>query len=305
MFENLKDKLQTVFSVLGKKGILTEKDIDNALSEVRIALLEADVSLIVVKEFISKIKEKALGAAVLKSVKPDQQVIKIVHDGLVEILGSNPQPLRIDGTPPAIFLMVGLQGSGKTTTSAKIALLLKQKYNKNVLLASLDTIRPAAKEQLRILSEQVDVGILPETDNETPIQIAKRSIQSAKLKGFDVVILDTAGRLSIDELMMSEIKEINNTVKPNEILLVADSLSGQDALNTAKAFNESVGISGIVLTRLDGDARGGAALSMIKATGCPVKLVGVGEKVEDLEEFDPKRVAGRLLDMGDVVSLVE
>ena len=305
MFENLKDKLQTVFSVLGKKGILTEKDIDNALSEVRIALLEADVSLIVVKEFISKIKEKALGAAVLKSVKPDQQVIKIVHDGLVEILGSNPQPLRIDGTPPAIFLMVGLQGSGKTTTSAKIALLLKQKYNKNVLLASLDTIRPAAKEQLRILSEQVDVGILPETDNETPIQLAKRSIQSAKLKGFDVVILDTAGRLSIDELMMSEIKEINNTVKPNEILLVADSLSGQDALNTAKAFNESVGISGIVLTRLDGDARGGAALSMIKATGCPVKLVGVGEKVEDLEEFDPKRVAGRILDMGDVVSLVE
>ncbi len=305
MFENLKDKLQSVFSTLGKKGVLSEKDIDVALKEVRTALLEADVSLPIVKEFIGIIREKSLGAAVLKSVKPDQQVIKIVHDGLVEILGNNSQPLKVDVTPPAIILMAGLQGSGKTTTSAKIAMYLKKKHKKNVLLASLDTIRPAAREQLRILSQQVDVGILSESDNETPVQLAKRSVQVAKLKGYDVVILDTAGRLSIDEVMMTEIKEVKKTVKPNEILLVADSLTGQDALTTTKAFNEAIGITGIVLTRLDGDSRGGAALSMVKSTGCPIKLVGIGEKVEDLEEFDPKRVAGRILDMGDVVSLVE
>ena len=305
MFDNLKDKLQSVFSSLGKRGALSEGDVDAALREVRLALLEADVALPVVKSFITSIREKAVGATVLKSVRPDQQVIKIVHDGLVEMLGGEASPLKLDVTPPAVILMAGLQGSGKTTTAGKLALHLQEKHKKKTMLASLDLTRPAAREQLRALSEQAQAGILPESDTETPVQLTKRAMQAARLQGYDVLILDTAGRLSIDEALMAELRDIKSAANPDEILLVADSLTGQDAVTTADAFNKAVGVSGIVLTRLDGDARGGAALSMAQITGCPIKLVGVGEKLEALEAFDPERMAGRILDMGDVVALVE
>ena len=305
MFDNLKDKLQSVFSSLGKRGALSEGDVDAALREVRFALLEADVALPVVKSFIASIRDKAVGATVLKSVRPDQQVIKIVHDGLIEMLGGEASPLKLDVTPPAVILMAGLQGSGKTTTAGKLALHLQNKHKKKVMLASLDLARPAAREQLRALSEQAEAGILPESDTETPVQLTKRAMQAARLQGYDVLILDTAGRLSIDEAMMAELRDIKSAASPDEILLVADSLTGQDAVTTADAFNKAVGVSGIVLTRLDGDARGGAALSMAQTTGCPIKLVGVGEKLDALEAFDPERMAGRILDMGDVVALVE
>lgn len=305
MFDNLKDKLQAVFSSLGKRGALSEADVDAALREVRLALLEADVALSVVKNFISNIREQAIGVAVMKSVRPDQQVIKLVSDGLVELLGGEASPLKLDVTPPAIILLAGLQGSGKTTTAGKLALRLQTKQNKKVMLASLDLSRPAAREQLRSLAEQVDAGILPESDTQTPVQLTKRAIEVARLKGYDVLILDTAGRLSIDLAMMAELRDIKAAANPDEILLVADSLTGQDAVNTAEAFNKAIGVTGIVLTRLDGDARGGAALSMTQVTGCPIKLVGVGEKLDALEDFDPARMAGRILDMGDVVALVE
>ena len=305
MFDNLKDKLQSVFSGLGKRGTLNEADVNAALREVRLALLDADVALPVVKSFMDSIRDKAVGAAVLKSVRPDQQVIKIVNDGLVEMLGGEAKPLMVDVTPPAVILMAGLQGSGKTTTAGKLALHLQTKQKKKVMLASLDLIRPAAREQLRALSEQVEAGILPESDTETAVQLAKRALKSAQLQGYDVLILDTAGRLAIDEALMAELREIKAAVNPHETLLVADSLTGQDAVRTAEAFNEAVSVTGIVLTRLDGDARGGAALSMTHVTGCPVKLVGVGEKLDALEAFDPARMAGRILDMGDVVALVE
>jgi len=305
MFDNLKDKLQSVFQGLGKRGALSEADVDAALREVRLALLDADVALPVVKHFMSSIREKAVGASVIKSVRPDQQVIKIVNDGLTDMLGGEAAPLHVDTTPPAVILMAGLQGSGKTTTSGKLALMLKNKQRKKVMLASLDMTRPAAREQLRALGEQVEAGILPENDNQTPVQLAKRALQAAQLQGYDVLILDTAGRLSVDEALMAELREIKALVKPSETLLVADSLTGQDAVQTAQMFQDQVGVSGIVLTRLDGDARGGAALSMRHVTGCPIKLVGTGEKLEALEAFDPGRMAGRILDMGDVVALVE
>ena len=305
MFDNLKDKLQSVFQGLGKRGALTEADVDAALREVRLALLDADVALPVVKQFMTAVREKAVGATVIKSVRPDQQVIKIVNDGLTEMLGGEAEALRVDVTPPAVILMTGLQGSGKTTTSGKLALHLQTKQRKKVMLASLDMTRPAAREQLRALGEQVEAGVLPENDNQTPVQLAKRALQAAQLQGYDVLILDTAGRLSVDEALMAELREIKAATKPSDVLLVADSLTGQDAVQTAQTFNEQVGVTGIVLTRLDGDARGGAALSMRQTTGCPIKFVGTGEKLEALEAFDPARMAGRILDMGDVVALVE
>ena len=305
MFDSLKDKLQNVFSRLGKKGALSSSDVDVALREVRLALLDADVAVSVVKQFTESIREKAVGATVLKSVRPDQQVIKIVNDGLTEILGGDAEPLKIDVTPPAVILMAGLQGSGKTTTAGKLAFFLKTKHRKKVMLASLDMTRPAAREQLRTLGEQAEVGILPEDDKQTPIQLTKRAIQSAQLQGFDVLILDTAGRQSVDDGLMTELAEIKSLSQPSETLLVADALTGQDAVNTAEAFQSRVGITGIILTRLDGDSRGGAALSMRQVTGCPIKFAGIGEKLDALEAFDPARMAGRILDMGDVVALVE
>ena len=305
MFDSLKDKLQSVFTGLGRKGALSQADVDAGLSEVRKALLEADVALPVVRHFMAEMKEKAVGASVLKSVRPDQQVIKLVNDSLTDMLGGTAEPLMVDVAPPAIILMVGLQGSGKTTTAGKLAIRLKNRQKKKVMLASLDLTRPAAREQLRLLSEQAEAGILTESETETPVQLAKRAVQSATLQGYDVVILDTAGRLAIDEALMAELRDIKAATNPHEILLVADSLTGQDAVQTAQAFHDAVGLTGIVLTRLDGDARGGAALSMRHVTGCPIKLVGTGEKLDALEEFHPERMAGRILDMGDVVALVE
>ncbi|MGC6530000.1 MAG: signal recognition particle protein [Candidatus Puniceispirillaceae bacterium] len=305
MFDQLKDKFQSVFDGLSRKGSLSESDVEAALREVRLALLEADVSLPVAKHFIASIKEKAIGAASIRSVRPDQQVIKIVHDGLVDMLGGDAAPLAVDVAPPAVILMTGLQGSGKTTTAGKLALRLKEKNKKKVMVASLDMTRPAAREQLRLLAEQAEVGVLPEADTETPLQLAKRALQMGQLQGYDVVILDTAGRLSIDDDLMAELRDIKAATRPHEVLLVADALTGQDAVNTATAFHEQIGVTGIVLTRMDGDSRGGAALSMRHVTGMPIKYVGVGEKQDALEEFVPDRLAGRILDMGDVVALVE
>ncbi len=305
MFENLTQKLGNVFSGLKKRGALTEKDVEEALKEVRTALLEADVSLEVVKGFIDKVRERAIGQEVLRSVTPGQQVVKIVNDILIDTLGSINSPLEINHSPPAIILLLGLQGSGKTTTAGKLALHLKEKQRKKVMLASLDIYRPAAREQLRVLGEQADVSVLPETEGESPTNITKRALAASKVQGIDVLILDTAGRTTLDNIMMTEAKEIFKISKPSEVLLVADSMTGQDAVNTAKAFTEIVKLSGIVLTRTDGDARGGAALSMRAITGCPIKFIGVSEKLDGLESFHPERAAGRILDMGDVVSLVE
>ena len=305
MFENLTDKLGNVFKGLTKRGSLSESDVDLALQEVKLALLEADVALSVVRDFISKVRERAIGEEVLRSISPGQQVIKIVNDVLIEVLGSGEAELSIDHSPPAVILLVGLQGSGKTTTAGKLALHLKSKKRKKVMLASLDIYRPAAREQLRILGEQAEVSVLPEIDGESPANIAKRAMAASKVQAIDVLILDTAGRTTLDTAMMSEAKEIFSLSKPSETLLVADAMTGQDAVQTAKAFSEIIKISGVVLTRSDGDARGGAALSMKSVTGCPIKFVGVSEKLDGLEPFYPERAAGRILDMGDVVSLVE
>jgi signal recognition particle subunit SRP54 len=305
MFENLTDKLGNVFKGLTKRGSLSESDVDSALKEVRLALLEADVALPVVKDFITKVRDRAVGEEVLRSITPGQQVIKIVNDVLIEILGSGESELTIDHSPPAVILLVGLQGSGKTTTAGKLALHLKSKKRKKVMLASLDIYRPAAREQLRILGEQAEVSVLPEIDGESPANIAKRAMAAAKIQAIDVLILDTAGRTTLDAAMMSEAKEIFSLSKPSETLLVADAMTGQDAVQTAKAFSDIIKISGVILTRSDGDARGGAALSMKAVTGCPIKFVGVSEKLDGLEPFYAERAAGRILDMGDVVSLVE
>ena len=305
MFENLTDKLGNVFKGLTKRGSLSESDVDSALKEVRLALLEADVALPVVKDFITKVRDRAVGEEVLRSITPGQQVIKIVNDVLIEILGSGESELTIDHSPPAVILLVGLQGSGKTTTAGKLALHLKSKKRKKVMLASLDIYRPAAREQLRILGEQAEVSVLPEIDGESPANIAKRAMAASKIQAIDVLILDTAGRTTLDAAMMSEAKEIFSLSKPSETLLVADAMTGQDAVQTAKAFSDIIKISGVILTRSDGDARGGAALSMKAVTGCPIKFVGVSEKLDGLEPFYPERAAGRILDMGDVVSLVE
>ncbi|MBO6639691.1 MAG: signal recognition particle protein [Roseitalea sp.] len=305
MFESLSDRLGSIFGSLTGRGALSEKDVSAALREVRRALIEADVSLEVVRGFVERVREKAVGVDVLKSVKPGQMVVKIVHDELVETLGSDAETIDLNAPAPVVIMMVGLQGSGKTTTSAKIAKRLTDRDKKKVLMASLDTRRPAAQEQLRQLGEQTEVATLPVIEGQEPVAIAARAIQAGKLGGHDVVILDTAGRTHIDEPLMVEMADIRKAAGPHEILLVADSLTGQDAVNLARNFDERVGITGLVLTRMDGDGRGGAALSMRAATGKPVKLVGTGEKMDALEEFHPKRIADRILGMGDIVSLVE
>ena len=304
MFESLQSRLTGVFDKLRGKGALTEADVDAAMGEVRAALIEADVALPVVKDFIDKARPRAIGESVIRSVSPGQQVIKIVHDVLVETLGQENEKLSI-GSPPAPILMVGLQGSGKTTTSAKLGLLLQTREKKRVLMASLDTTRPAAMEQLRVLGEQAGIATLPIIAGQDPLAIAKRAVASARVGGYDAVILDTAGRQHVDDQLMAEVAAVKALVNPHETLLVADSLTGQDAVNIAKSFNERVGVTGIILTRVDGDGRGGAALSMRAVTGAPIKFLGAGEKLDALEPFHPARVASRILDMGDVVSLVE
>ena len=305
MFQSLSDRLSGIFEGLTKRGALSEKDVSTALREVRRALIEADVALEVVRDFTDRIREKAVGAEVVQSVTPGQMVVKIVHDELVEMLGSDAEPISLAATPPVTIMMVGLQGSGKTTTSAKIAKRLNEKSRKKVLMASLDVRRPAAQEQLRQLGEQTDVDTLPIVDGQQPVEITKRAQQAAKLGGYDVLILDTAGRTHIDEPLMVEMADIRKEANPHEILLVADALTGQDAVNLAKSFDDRVGITGLVLTRVDGDGRGGAALSMRAVTGKPIKLIGTGEKMDALEDFHPSRIADRILGMGDIVSLVE
>lgn len=305
MFDGLTGRLGDIFDRLRKRGALSEDDVNAALREVRIALLEADVALPAVKAFVTGVKEKAIGTEVLRGINPGQMVIKIVHDHLVELLGSQVEDLNLEAVPPVPILMLGLQGSGKTTTSAKIAVRLKNRDKKKVLLASLDTRRPAAQEQLRILGEQTGVASLPIIAGQQPVEIAKRAMEVGRLEGFDVVILDTAGRLAIDEELMAEVVAIRDVANPVESLLVVDAMTGQDAVTVATNFNDRVGITGIVMTRIDGDARGGAALSMRHVTGKPIKLMGMGEKTDALEPFHPDRIAGRILGMGDVVSLVE
>jgi len=307
MFESLSDRLSGVFDRLTKAGALSEDDVKTALREVRVALLEADVSLSVARDFIAAVQEKATGQNVTKSVTPGQQVVKIVHDELVHVLAGDEAELgklKIDN-PPAPILMVGLQGGGKTTTTAKLAKRLKERDGKRVLMASLDTNRPAAMEQLAILGTQIGVDTLPIVPGQTATDIAKRAKQQASLGGYDVYMLDTAGRLSIDDILMAEVEAVRDIATPRETLLVVDGLTGQDAVSTAENFDTRIGVSGVVLTRMDGDGRGGAALSMRAVTGKPIKFVGLGEKLEDLEEFHPNRVAGRILGMGDIVSLVE
>jgi len=305
LFDTLSDRLGTVFERLRGRGALTDSDVVEALREVRVALLEADVALPVVKDFVERVRTKAVGQDVVRSVTPGQQVIKIVHDELIETLGKDPVPLDLNVSPPAAIMMVGLQGSGKTTSTAKIALRLQTREKKKVLMASLDTRRPAAMEQLKILGEQTGVATLPILEGQNAIDIAGRAIEAAKLGGYDVVMLDTAGRGHVDEALMAEVEQIRDKARPVETLLVADSLTGQDAVNVAESFDTRVGVTGIVLTRIDGDGRGGAALSMRAVTGKPIKLLGVGEKMDALEDFHPERIAGRILGMGDVVSLVE
>jgi signal recognition particle subunit SRP54 len=306
MFENLSERLGGVFDRLTKQGALTDADVTTALREVRVALLEADVSLPVARDFVKRVQDKATGQAVTRSVTPGQQVVKIVHDELIRVLaGDGPaDALKIDN-PPSAVLMVGLQGSGKTTTTAKLAKRLKEKNGKRVLLASLDTNRPAAMEQLQILGAQIGVDTLPIVKGETALQIAKRAKTQATLGGYDVYMLDTAGRLHIDEVLMDEVQAVRDAVAPRETLLVVDGLTGQDAVNVATEFDGKVGITGVVLTRMDGDGRGGAALSMRAVTGKPIRFVGLGEKMDALETFEPDRVAGRILGMGDIVALVE
>jgi signal recognition particle subunit SRP54 len=306
LFDALSDRLSGVFDKLRRRGALSEADVTEALREVRLAMLDADVALEVVKDFIAKVREGAVGAAVLKSVSPGQMVVKIVNDALVEALGGEGAvPLNLNAPSPIPFLMVGLQGSGKTTTSGKLALRLREKLRKRVLLASLDTQRPAAQLQLQQLAERAGVPSLPIVPGQTPLQIAARAMETARREVFDIVILDTAGRLSIDEALMDEVRAIRDATQPAETLLVVDAMTGQDAVNTARAFNTALGVTGIVMTRMDGDARGGAALSMRAVTGAPIKLTGSGEKLDALEDFHPERVAGRILGMGDIVGLVE
>ncbi len=305
MFESLSEKLSGILDKLTGRGALSEEDVNAAMREVRRALLEADVALEVVRSFVDRTRTRAVGAAVIKSVKPGQMVVKIVHDSLVETLGGDSQAIDLNAPAPVAIMLVGLQGAGKTTTAAKIAKRLTERDRRKVLMASLDVKRPAAQEQLAVLGEQVGVATLPIILGEEPVAIARRAETAARLQGYDVVLLDTAGRTHIDEPLMAEMAEIRDAARPHEILLVADALTGQDAVNLAKNFNERVGLTGIALTRMDGDSRGGAALSMRSVTGKPIKLIGVGEKMDALEDFHPARLADRILGMGDIVSLVE
>ncbi|NBW76345.1 MAG: signal recognition particle protein [Sphingomonadaceae bacterium] len=306
MFDSLSDRLGSVFDKLRGRGALNEADVREAMREVRIALLEADVALPVVRRFIDSVTEQAVGQSVLKSVTPGQQVVKIVNDALVEMLGGDDVPgLDLNAAPPVVIMMVGLQGSGKTTTTAKLAKLLKEKHGKKAMMASLDVNRPAAQEQLKVLGEQVDVLTLPIIAGQQPVDIATRALQAAKLQAIDVLLLDTAGRLHVDNQLMDEMRAVAAVSVPKEVLLVVDSLTGQDAVNVAQSFGGQIDLTGVVLTRMDGDARGGAALSMRAVTGKPIKFAGTGEKLDALEVFQPSRVAGRILGMGDVVSIVE
>jgi len=305
MFDSLSEKLSGILDRLTRRGALSEADVDLALREVRRALLEADVSLDVARAFVDGVKKQAVGVEVMKSVTPGQMVVKIVHDQLVATLGSEGQGIDLNVAPPVAIMMVGLQGSGKTTTTAKIAKRLVDRQRRKVLMASLDVRRPAAMEQLAVLGRETQINTLPIVEEQSPAQIARRAIEAAKLGAYDVVLLDTAGRTTLDDAMMSEATEVKRAVNPHEVLLVADALTGQDAVNLARSFDERVGLSGIVLTRVDGDGRGGAALSMRAVTGKPIKLIGTGEKLDALEEFDPARIAGRILGMGDIVALVE
>jgi len=305
MFDGLSERLGGVFDRLRRHGALSEKDVSEAMREVRVALLEADVALSVVKDFIAEVQEKAIGEEVMRSVSPAQMVVKIVHDHLIDVLGAETVEINTNAAPPAPILMVGLQGSGKTTSTAKIAALLTRRDKKKVLMASLDVQRPAAQEQLKVLGEQAEIATLPIVAGQMPVDIAKRAMDAGRLQGFDIVMLDTAGRLHIDEALMAELDAVRFAVSPVETLLVADSLTGQDAVNVATQFKQRTDITGIMLTRIDGDARGGAALSMRKVTGCPIKLLGTGEKLDEIEVFHPDRIASRILGMGDVVGLVE
>jgi signal recognition particle subunit SRP54 len=305
MFDSLSEKLSGILDRLTGRGSLSTADLDAAAREVRRALLEADVALDVVRAFIEKLRERAVGVEVIKSVKPGQMVVKIVHDELVAVLGSTADPIDLNAPAPVPIMMVGLQGSGKTTTTAKIAKRLTEQMRRKVLMASLDTRRPAAMEQLAVLGQQVGVDTLPIVAGQTPVQIARRALEAGRLGGYDAVLLDTAGRITLDEAMMAEAAEVERAAKPHEVLLVADALTGQDAVSMARAFNERVSLTGIVLTRVDGDGRGGAALSMRAVTGKPIKLIGTGEKMDALEDFHPARIADRILGMGDIVSLVE
>jgi signal recognition particle subunit SRP54 len=306
MFDTLSDRLTNVFDRLRGRGALNETDVREAMREVRIALLEADVALPVARKFIDAVTEKAVGQSVLRSVTPGQQVVKIVNDELVAMLGGEEaSPLVLEAKPPVVIMMVGLQGSGKTTTTAKLGKLLKEKHGKKAMMASLDVNRPAAQEQLKVLGEQVGVLTLPIMVGQQPVEIARRALESAKLQAVDVLLLDTAGRLHVDQALMDEMKAVAGVSAPTEVLLVVDSLTGQDAVNVAQSFSDEVPLTGVVLTRMDGDARGGAALSMRAVTGKPIKFAGTGEKLDALEAFHPGRVAGRILGMGDIVSIVE
>jgi len=305
VFDSLSDRLGGVFDRLRGRGALSEDDVRGAMREVRIALLEADVALPVVRRFVDRVTEEAVGQSVLKSVTPGQQVVKIVNDALVEMLGSETADLDLAATPPVVIMMVGLQGSGKTTSTAKIGKLIKEKRGKKVMMASLDVNRPAAQEQLKVLGEQAGVATLPIVPGQSPVEIATRAMNAAKLQAVDVLLLDTAGRLHVDTALMDEMKAVAAVSTPRETLLVVDSLTGQDAVNVAQAFAGEVDLTGVVLTRMDGDARGGAALSMRAVTGKPIKFAATGEKLDAIEQFQPERVAGRILGMGDIVSIVE
>ncbi len=305
MFDSLSEKLGGILDRLTRRGALSEADVDAALREVRRALLEADVALDVARAFTDNIKKQAVGVEVMKSVTPGQMVVKIVHDQLVQTLGADSQGIDLAAAPPVAIMMVGLQGSGKTTTTAKVARRLADRQKKKVLMASLDVRRPAAMEQLAVLGREAAIDTLPVVEGQQPPQIAKRALEAARLGGYDVVLLDTAGRTTLDDEMMNEAAEVKRAANPHEVLLVADALTGQDAVNLARAFDQRVGLTGIVLTRVDGDGRGGAALSMRAVTGKPIKLLGTGEKLDALEDFDPARIAGRILGMGDIVALVE
>jgi signal recognition particle subunit SRP54 len=305
LFDNLSEKLSGILDRLTGRGSLSEADVDAAMREVRRALLEADVALDVVRSFTERVREQAVGATVVKSVTPGQMVVKIVHDELIATLGSEGQTIDLNAVPPVAIMMVGLQGSGKTTTTAKLARRLREREKRNVLMASLDVYRPAAMEQLAVLGRDLDIPTLPIVAGQQPPQIARRALEAGKLGGYDVVLLDTAGRTTLDEEMMAEAAAIKSATNPHEVLLVADALTGQDAVNLARSFDQRVGLTGIVLTRVDGDGRGGAALSMRAVTGKPIKLIGTGEKTDALEDFYPARIAGRILGMGDIVSLVE